>query len=271
MKFLNLNKNTRIPILGFGTWQLSGNICQKSVEKALEVGYRHIDTADDYGNHHEVGEAIKASGLKRENLFLTTKIWWTDLKRESVLSCGKTFLKELQTQYIDLLLIHWPNHKIPISETLGAMNDLMEKGIVKEVGVSNFTINHLKEVKETGYRICNDQIEFHPSLNQRELVDFCKQNKIIVTAYSPNAQGQDLKISEIQILARKYGKTESQIILKWIVSKEIVTIPRSDNNKHIEENFQIWDWELEDEDKKKMDNLNSDNRLTNPDFAEFSY
>src|SRR4030042_1954426 len=210
MQFLNLNENTRIPILGFGTWKLSGDICQKSVEKALEVGFRHIDTADKYGNHHEVGEAIKSSLLKREDLFITTKIWPTNLKRDSVITCGETFLKELQ-------------------------------------------------------------LEFHPSLNQRELVEYCKQNQITVTAYSPNAQGQDLKIAEIQIMATKYGKTESQIILKWIITKGIAAIPRSDKDRHIEENFQIWDWELDDADMKIMDNLNSDNRLTNPDFAEFSY
>ena len=271
MQFLNLNENTRIPILGFGTWKLSGDICQKSVEKALEVGFRHIDTADKYGNHHEVGEAIKSSLLKREDLFITTKIWPTNLKRDSVITCGETFLKELQLEYLDLLLIHWPNHEIPISETLTAMNELRDKGIIKAIGVSNFTVNHLKEAKASGIQVSNNQIEFHPSLNQRELVEYCKQNQITVTAYSPNAQGQDLKIAEIQIMATKYGKTESQIILKWIITKGIAAIPRSDKDRHIEENFQIWDWELDDADMKIMDNLNSDNRLTNPDFAEFYY
>src|SRR6185312_2600231 len=157
---INLTSTLSIPIIGFGTYKLTGEICQTAVSKALEIGYRHIDTADLYGNHHEVGEAIKKSGLKREEIFLTTKIWRDKLHKEDVLTSAQRFLDELQTDYIDLLLVHWPNNDIPITETLGAMQKLQQQKVIKAIGVSNFTILLLREALATHIPFVMNQVEF---------------------------------------------------------------------------------------------------------------
>ncbi len=271
MKTLPLEEGVEIPVLGLGTWQLKGETAQSAVEKALEVGYRLIDTADAYGNHKEVALAIKNSGIKRVDLFLTTKIWQSDLNRENVISAGNRFLNELEVDYIDLLLIHWPNKEINLEETLEAMNELKRKGIIRSIGVSNFTINHLKDSLNAKVRITNNQVEIHPTLSQIDLRNFCKENNIIVTAYSPIAQGQDLHLPLIQNLAAKYNKPPSHVILNWIIQSGMVAIPRSSNIEHIVDNFRTLDWELEKQDVDEIDNLNSNNRLINPSFSEFDH
>ena len=157
MKTLALNSKASIPVLGLGTWQLVGNTGVKAVAKALQVGYRHIDTADGYGNHREIAQAIELSSLKKEDLFITTKIPRTLLRSEDVFLSVDRYLQELNTNYIDLLLIHWPNKSIPMTETLGAMQTLKEQGKVRALGVSNFTIHHLKDAKATGVEVTNNQ------------------------------------------------------------------------------------------------------------------
>lgn len=271
MKKLKLKEGNDIPIIGFGTWLLKRDECRRSVETALEVGYRYIDTADVYGNHEEVAKAIKNSGLKREELFITSKVWRSELKKDLALYAGERFLDELDTPYLDLLLVHWPNKDVPISETMSAFAELKEKGITKSIGVSNFNIDHLEDVLKTDIEISVNQVEFHPSLNQENLRKYCDEKGIVLTAYSPNAQGEDFNLDEVIKLARKYSKTESQIILNWIINKNIVAIPRSSNPDHIKENFESVSWEMEDKDYKALDNLNSGNRLVNPSFNEFDH
>lgn len=234
-----------IPIIGFGTWDLRGKEGQEAIKFALKTGYRHIDTADYYGNHIEVGKAIKNSGIKREEIYLVTKIMPPNLGRDDVLSSVDRFLVEFNTDYIDLLLIHWPG-STPVKETLEAMADAQEKGLVKHLGVSNFEIHHLKEAFETGVTIINNQIDYHPTETPDELVEFCKENDLTVTAYSPLGEGRDLNIKRVQELAIKYDKTPAQVILKWLLQKGFIVIPRSANKDHIKENFEVVNWDLEE-------------------------
>jgi diketogulonate reductase-like aldo/keto reductase len=257
-----------IPQLGLGTWQLNGKKCVETVQKALESGYTHIDTAQVYENQREVGKAI--AGFERKKLFITSKIWHSDLRSKSVESACNRILQELQTAFVDLLLIHWPNRSVPIRETLEAMNDLIKQKKAKSIGVSNFTIAHLREALETGFSISVNQTEFHPGLYQKELLDFCSQNKIVLTAYSPLGRKSLLNNRVIQSLAKKYEKTPSQICLRWGIQKGVVVIPKASNEQHLKENMQLFDWSLSEEDESVLDSLGNNNRLVNPGFAEFN-
>ncbi|MBD3300108.1 MAG: aldo/keto reductase [Candidatus Moranbacteria bacterium] len=271
MKKIEFKNGKKIPQLGFGTWQLTGETCQKSVEKALEIGYRHIDTAEMYENQKEIAKAVKNSGLKREDLFITSKVWFENLEKSSLIDALKKTLEDLQTDYLDLYLIHWPNRKADMKESLLLMEAMKDKNFIKSVGVSNFTVNHLKDVMVEDVEIVNNQVEFHPSLNQKELKEFCDQKDIVITAYSPIAQGRDLEIELIKELAQKYEKTPGQITLAWLLNKNMVAIPRSSNEKHIKENFLAKDIKLEQEDIYKIDNLDIKKRLIEPGFADFDY
>jgi diketogulonate reductase-like aldo/keto reductase len=276
-----LNEEAFIPVIGLGTWQLTNGALERALEYALDIGYRHIDTADAYGNHKTIGEVINRSRIEREDLFITSKIWWTDLKKEDLRESFERSLAELDTEYIDLLLIHWPNRDIPVAQPLEAMGRLREEGKIKALGVSNFTINHLKDALTTAealeakydipVEITNNQIEYHPSFNQKELRDFCQKNDITVTAYSPIAQGDDLKIDEIQEIANKYGTTEAKVIIKWLIEKGLIVIPRSEDPEHIRQNFEALQLDMENEDIEIIDNLDKNNRILNPEFADFDY
>jgi diketogulonate reductase-like aldo/keto reductase len=266
---LSLPHNQFMPSLGFGTWKLQGDDCFQAVSKALQVGYRHIDTAHAYQNHVAVGSAIANSSIPREKLFITSKIWRLELSPEQVEPTLIRALQELQTDYLDMYLIHWPNHEVPLAETLLAMDQMRKQGLVKNIGVSNFTIHHLREALKADVQIATNQVEFHPTLNQSELVEFCKLNNISVTAYSPLAQGYDLKLPIVQELSRKYGRPPSQIVLNWILSKDIAAIPRAGNPVYIEENFGATEFAMEPKDLDMLDQQNQDYRVVNPTFAEF--
>jgi len=267
MKTIKLSEASSVPVIGFGTWQLKGGVAVESVETALRSGYRHLDTADVYGNHLEVAAGIKNSGVARKDIFLTTKLWTESFQKDKVQATVERFLRELRTDYIDLLLMHWPNKQVSVGETLEAMDKLKDLGMVKEIGVSNFTIKLLEEALSTGIPFSNNQVEFHPSLNQKKLKEFCDQNKIVLTAYSPIAQGQDLKLPLIEKLSEKYNRSSSQVVLNWIISKGIVAIPRASKEEHIKDNLKTPEWGLEPADVMLIDQLNSNNRIISPGFA----
>jgi len=269
MEKIDLNANASVPILGFGTWKLQGDVCEQAVLDALKVGFRHLDTADSYANHKKVGAAIRRSSLPREEIFLTTKLWHEKLTKEEVKDCVQRFLEELQVNYIDLLLIHWPNHLVPIEETLEAMNRCKEDGVVKAIGVSNFTIKHLEETKKTGFEVSVNQIEFHPSFNQKELKEYCDHNKITIEAHSPNGQGRDLLVPEIIDIARKHFATEYQAILAWLRQKGIVALPKSTNPKHMRENLESLKLNLKDNEIEVIENLPQGERVIDFAFSEF--
>lgn len=271
MKNLKLNADVSIPILGFGTWNLGGETCYKAVTEALKAGYRHIDTADRYNNHREVGKAIADSGISRKELFITSKTFYDELNADKVLENGKRFLDELRVDYLDLMLIHWPNRNVPIEETLGALERLREDGIIRAIGVSNFTIHHLQDALKTGIEVVNNQVELHPSFNQTELKEFCDSNNIVLTAYSPLGMGEELQNETVLKLSQKYSVSPAQVILNWITSRGIVAIPKSTNPENIKDNLNSLNWEMEKEDLEQMNNILQKPRLLAPAFNEFDY
>lgn len=254
-----LNNRTSIPILGFGSAGLKGTELLNALNWAFDCGYRHIDTADYYGNHKDIGEFLSRSGLKREKFFITSKVWKTDLKKNKVKSVLKRSLDELETDYIDLFLIHAPNDKVSISETLEAMKDLLDKNLIHSIGISNFDKVETKAVLDsqnhwkTEYEITNSQIEYNISNKNPLLLRYSQKNNITVTAYSPFNGGNDLKKDTVLALAEKYKKSEAQIILRWLIQKGMIVIPRSSKYDHLKENTEIFDWELSSKDLNKLD------------------
>lgn len=271
MKNIKFNNGETIPALGFGTWKLEGESAYNATLKALEIGYRHIDTADKYGNHKEVGQAILDSGVSRKEIFLTTKVWYSELSPEKLNASVTRFLEELQTDYIDLLLIHWPNKGESLEKSLKTMAQLKAEGIIKNIGVSNFTIHHLKDCLESGVEVVNNQVELHPTFGQFELVAFAKENGIVITAYSPLGRGADLELPVLKEIAHKHNKSVPQVILNWIVARGIVAIPKGTSEDHIKENFEALDFELSAEDIREISDLDKGERLVDNGWSEFDY
>jgi 2,5-diketo-D-gluconate reductase B len=265
---LKLKNDVVMPALGLGTWQLTGDDCINSVKEALKMNYLHIDTAQIYGNQEEVKEAIKDED--RGKLYITSKLWHFDLEKNSVEDLTNKILEELEVEYVDQLLLHWPNKNLDHNKIIGEMALMIEQGKTRSIGVSNFTVKHLSELtKENLDLITNNQVEFHPGLYQEELLNFCKENNILITAYSPLGRSEILKTPLLVELAEKYEKTPSQICLKWNLSKGNIVIPKASSKEHLEQNKDVFDFELSQEDELLIDELGDDNRLVNPDFGEF--
>lgn len=271
MKKFKFSNGNEIPAIGFGTWRLTGDECRSSVLKALEIGYRHIDTAEHYGNQVEIGKAIKESGINRQDLFITSKIFRDRLHEQDILDDANQTLEELQTDHLDLLLIHWPNKDIPIEQTVEGFNQLNQQGKAKSIGVSNFTPHHIQDFQNVGMQIVNNQVELHPTFNQIDLQNFCNSKNIILTAYSPIAQGQDLDIPEIVELSKKYAVSPAQVIINWIVARGIVAIPRSSKPERILDNFNCLNWQMDQQDIERMNKIQQKTRMLDFDFAEFDY
>lgn len=273
MKHITLKNGKTIPALGFGTWQIKGEDCVTAVDTALSVGYRHIDTADGYHNHTEVGKGIKQNGIAREDIFLTTKIFPENdnFLPENVTKNIDAFLSELDTDYLDLVLLHFPDHNVPIGDTLAALQAAVDAGKVRSIGVSNFTEHHLEDVMKTGIEIVLNQVELHPGFPQHEMRAFCAEHDLAVTAYSPLGRGDALEMELILDLAKKYEKTPGQIILNWLLSVGLIAIPKSAHPERIKENFESQDFTMEPADIEAIDALNNSERLINPDFAHFDY
>ena len=279
MNSYTLSNNVTIPELGFGTWQTpNGDVAVSAVKKALEVGYRHIDTAQGYKNEDSVGQAIKESGIPREEIFLTTKLWNENHSYDLVLSSFEESLKKLQTDYIDLFLIHWPN---PVkfrdnwqsanAETWRAMEELYQAGKIKAIGVSNFLPHHFEELKKTAtiFPMVN-QIFLAPGELQNEVVAYCKENNVLLEAYSPLGTGKIFDVPEMQELSDKYGKTIAQIAIRWSLQRGFLPLPKSVTPSRIEENLAVFDFELSDEDMERIDQLDGVvGKATNPDTTGF--
>ena len=267
---VQLPHNQKMPVLGFGTYPLKDAACRDAVRNALQVGYRHVDTADIYGNHLPVGEGLRESGVPRSEIFLTTKVWRDHLKHADVLASAKRLLKELQFEYIDLLLIHWPNKEVPLAETLKALGQLVSDGLIRNYGVSNFTIKRLTEALACAPSpIAVNQVEYHPHLNQEELRQFCQEKKVVVCSYSPLAKG-DVASDELLIkIGAAHKKTPAQVTLRWHLQKGLVPLPKATARERIQSNFDIWDFELSPAEMREIDARKIWKRGINWDVAEF--
>jgi len=236
-------QGVQVPALGFGTWQLSGDEAREGTLHALEIGYRQIDTAQAYGNEREVGEAIRASGVEREDIFLTTKIVRDSLAKAKVGPAIDASLKRLDCEYIDLLLIHWPSEDHPLGDTLAEMRKAQDAGKVRHLGVSNFRAPLLLEAMEHA-PILADQVPYQPGRTQNTLLALAKERDVIITAYSP-LKGDGVRSPVVAEIARAHGKSPQQVALRWLLQQDKVSpIPRSSNPAHREANFDVFDFEL---------------------------
>jgi 2,5-diketo-D-gluconate reductase B len=262
-------QGARMPALGFGTFQLTGAACRKAVATALGLGYRHVDTARNYGNEQEVGAGIRDSGVERGEIFLTTKIWMDDLRAERVRHCAEDSLRTLGTPYVDLLLIHWPNPAVPLGETLEAMARLQEEGKVRHLGVSNFPVALVEEaVDRCGARLLCDQVEYHALLSQRRLLDALARRDMILTAYCPLAKGRIAQVPVLAEIGRAHGKTAAQVALRWLVQQErVAAIPKTGSEARMQENLAVFDFELSAEDLARIEALGGKGRVISPAWA----
>ncbi|MBN1074276.1 aldo/keto reductase [Clostridium botulinum] len=259
-KSVILSNKVKMPLLGFGTYKVNdGKEVINSVKEALKLGYRHIDTAAFYKNEDGVGIAIKESGIKREDIFLVSKVWNTEQGYEKTLKSFENSIKNLQTDYLDLFLIHWPQ---PLNKkTWKALEELYKENKVRAIGVSNFTVNHLKDlISDSEITPMVNQVEFHPKLVQEDLIKFCNDNNIQLEAWSPLMRGKIFEIEILKDIAKKYKKTVSQIVLRWDVQMGVVTIPKSITPFRIKENTEIFDFELTEEDMRKITKLDENIR-----------
>jgi diketogulonate reductase-like aldo/keto reductase len=246
-----------IPALGFGTWELRGAHAQEMVEQALAIGYRHIDTAQMYGNETEVGAAIRTSGLPRDDIFLTTKVWPDRFKRGDFERSVEESLARLKVACVDLLLLHWPSSTVPLAETIPALDAVRERGLARHVGVSNFTLALLEEtLKIARSPIVTNQVEYHPFLSQAPLLGMLRPRGISMTAYCPLARGRVFSDPTLRRIAESHGKGPGQIALRWLVQQEgVIAIPRSSKLEHIQANRAIFDFTLSVEEMATIDAL----------------
>nr|WP_193570114.1 aldo/keto reductase [Halorussus sp. JP-T4] len=246
-----------MPLVGVGTWNLDDETVQKSVRTALDDAYTHVDTAEGYMNEAEIGEAL--ADYDREDLFLTSKVLPSNLNYDSVVESCEASLDRLDTDYLDLYLIHWPNPAISLRETLDAMATLRDRGLVRNVGVSNFSAYQLSAARHVSdVPIAVNQIEFHPWFQRPDLVDYCRETDVVVEAAAPLARTEVLGDDTVQELAEQYDRTPAQIVLKWAVEQGIVVIPKSSSPDHVRENIDLFGWDLDEDDRRRLDDLDRD-------------
>jgi 2,5-diketo-D-gluconate reductase B len=245
MEYVEAN-GARIPALGLGTWDLHGAVCAEVVDQALRLGYRHIDTAEMYGNETEVGEGLRASGVAREEAFITTKVWPDHLAPAALERAAKASLARLRLADVDLLLIHWPNPRIPLADTIGALCRMKEAGVARNVGVSNFTVPLIEEaVRLSTEPLVTNQIEWHPFLDPSKVVAACRRHGLSVTAYSPIARGRAGNDATLARIGKRHDKTSAQASLRFLIQEGAIVIPRTERRQRLEENMAIFDFELD--------------------------
>jgi 2,5-diketo-D-gluconate reductase B len=259
----------RIPLLGLGTWELRGRTCARVVEQALRLGYRHIDTAQLYENEREVGEGLRASGVKRDDVFVTTKIWPSHFAPRELERSARERLVQLRLNEVDLLLLHWPNPRIPLSETIGALCKVQRDGLTRHIGVSNFTVALVEEARnETSEPLVCDQFECHPFLDQSKLIAECRKRDMAIVAYSPLARGEARRNEVLARIGSAHKKTAVQVCLRFLVQQDIVVIPRTSKVERLSENAAIFDFALSNDEMRQIAALGSrDGRIVDWAFS----
>jgi 2,5-diketo-D-gluconate reductase B len=250
------DSRAHIPLVGIGTWPLRGHVCVEIVERALRLGYRHIDTAELYENEREVGQGLHASGVRRDDIFVTTKIHPSHFSPPELERAAKDSLTRLRLSEVDLLLLHWPNSQIPLSETLGALCTVKRAGITRHIGVSNFTVADIQEaVRHTSEPLICNQIEMNSFLDRPKLRAACRENGMAIVAYSPIARGEANKDATLVRVGQAHGKSASQVSLRWLVQQGIPAIPRTSRIERLSENYSIFDFQLSEAEMSEISSI----------------
>lgn len=269
MEYTNAN-GTDIPSIGFGTFELEPRDAEAMTRHALKIGYRHVDTAQMYDNEEAVGAGIKQSGVAREDIFLTTKLWIDDFANGDLQQAAQKSLDRLATDYLDLLLLHWPNPDISLAETMDALNDVRDRGLARHIGISNFTTTLIDAaVEKSRAPLVTNQVEYHPYLSQAPVKNTLAKHGMALTAYCPLARGQVFGDTTLKRIGETHGKNAGQVALRWLLQQgDVIAIPRSTNPDHVASNFDVFDFELSDDQMRDITALQrEDGRLISPSFA----
>lgn len=265
--------STNIPAIGLGTWPLKDDDCTRAVTTALKTGYRHIDTAAMYGNEKAVGDGLRAGGVARKDVWVTTKVWWENIGEGRLQRSAETSLEQLGLDYVDLLLIHWPNPAIPLAQSIAALNDAKKRGLARHIGVSNFPTRLLDEaMRLTKEPIVTNQCEYHPHLDQLKVLAACRKHGVSLTSYCPLGRGSVggvLDEAAVKTIAARLKKTPGQVVLRWHVQQPgVIAVPKSSNPQRMAENLAVFDFELSAGDMKALSALTRPNgRVVNLAFA----
>ncbi|MEH3091122.1 MAG: aldo/keto reductase [Agrobacterium cavarae] len=266
MQTVNAN-GANIPALGFGTFRMPEEDVHRILPQALKLGFRHVDTAQVYKNEAAVGDAIAKSGVSRGDIFLTTKVWVDQYKHDDFIRSVDESLTKLKTDYVDLLLLHWPKSDVPLAERIGALNELHKAGKVRNIGISNFNVALMDEsVRLSDAPIANNQIEYHPYLDQTKVIEAARKHGISITAYYLMADGKVPKDEVLRDIGAKHGKTAAQVALRWAVQQpDAIALSKTATESRLPENFDIFDFDLSDEEMKAIFALaKKDGRIVNP-------
>jgi 2,5-diketo-D-gluconate reductase B len=249
-------KGANIPLVGLGTWELRGRACARTVEQALRLGYRHIDTAEMYDNERDVGDGLRASGVARREVFLATKIWPSHFSPPALARAARDCAARLRVSEVDLLLLHWPNPQVPLAETIGALCKVKRDGLARHIGVSNFTVALIADALRVSTEplVC-DQVECHPFLDQSKVLAACRVHGMVLVAYSPLARGDFRRNEVLQRIGAAHKKTAAQICLRYLVQQDIVVIPRTSKLERLSENASIFDFALSDAEMAQVASL----------------
>ncbi|QRV17748.1 aldo/keto reductase (plasmid) [Haloterrigena salifodinae] len=266
----SLSSGDEIPIVGAGTWDVSGDAVKESVDTALEIGYTHVDTAEGYKNEAEIGEVLAEHD--REDVFLTSKVLPSNLHYDDVFESLEVSLEKLGTSYLDLYLIHWPNPAISLRETFNALERAHEEGLIRNVGVSNFSRYQLMFAQQVAdVPIAVNQIELHPWYYREELLEYCQENDIVVEAAAPLARTELFDDPVLNDIADSYEKTPAQIALKWALQKDVVVVPKSTSAEHLRQNLDLFEWELDADDIARIDEIDRMDNVYMIDLDDDTY
>lgn len=261
--------NDRVPALGLGTYRLEGRAARDGVAHALDLGYRHLDTAQSYGNEADVGQGLRDADVQRDAVFLTTKIWPDRFEYGPLIASTDESLRRLGTDYVDLLLLHWPNDDVELEETLDALQEVQHQGKARHIGVSNFTPSLLRRALEIAPGLACNQVEYHPFLDQRPLLEIVRAHGLFLTAYTPIARNRVADADAVRAIAEAHGKSPAQVTLRWHLQQpRVAAIPKAASAAHREANFDVFDFELSEEEMERIHDLaREDGRLIDPNFA----